>query len=198
MGLKNNRIYILCLGAFRNKEERQLVISLSKSYKGKNRVEILAPSFYTVPYRNNPIRFCLMYAKYIMYKLRYRNIHTERLNVNNERLPYFFGASDISFIHRLHILNSGNVPLALYMGNIIIGPQSGNVGEILKRTGNILFNPQDLSTLSAAINKGINLINKQKGLENHNYAIKHLNTRNISKELYITFQKLLNFTHHEQ
>lgn len=52
--------------------------------------------------------------------------------------------ADIALLQRVKILNSGSLPLNFYFGNVVVGPDVGNVGEILKKTGNPVFNVEDV------------------------------------------------------
>lgn len=174
--------YILCFGAFRHDEERNLIIQLAKHLKGK-KISILAPSFLKVPKGKNPKYVLKPLLRFLYYKVKYPNIKfNKEHHVNNEMLPYYYGASSISLIQRVKILNSGNVSLGFYMKNIVIGPNLGNVGEWLKETENPTFNPNEIQTLYNAIDTALK--NESKGLENHHYAINNLNVKKISSELY--------------
>lgn len=45
--------------------------------------------------------------------------------ISNTELPYYFSATDIVLIQRKEILNSGNVPMALFFHKVVAGPNSG-------------------------------------------------------------------------
>ena len=184
--------YVLCFGEFRANEERRLIIELAKTIKGSN-IKILAPSFCLIPRRLNLLVVCKMLIKYILYKLKYRkSILFENKPVNNNKLLYYYSASDISLIHRLRILNSGNVTLGFLMKNVVVGPNTGNVGELLKKSGNPTFEPLELqTTLLPAIKKAIELVSLDKGNDNYQYAMEKLNTKDISKMLYCYYKQII-------
>ncbi len=48
---------------------------------------------------------------------------------------------DVVWILRNRILNSGNVPLAFSLGKVVVGPNVGNVGNILNKYRNPVFSP---------------------------------------------------------
>lgn len=181
--------YILCLGAFRHEEERNLIILLAKYLKGR-KVAILAPSFFKVPEGRNPRKVLKPLLHFLYYKFRYPNIKiNKKTHVNDQVLPYYYGASSISLIQRVKILNSGNVSLGFYMKNVVVGPNLGNVGQWLKETHNPTFNPHEIQSLYQAID--IALDNESRGLENHQYAIKNLNVKKISSNLYHHYKEIM-------
>ena len=188
LNLNPNNIYILCFGEFRADEERNLIIQLAKQLKNE-KVKILAPSFCLVPKRRNLFYVIMPLLKYLYYKFKYSNIKMEKYFVDDNQLMYYYGASSISLIHRLKILNSGNVPLGFLMKNIVVGPNVGNVGEWLKETNNPTFNPHEEQTLIDAIWLAIR--NNKVGEDNYKYAMKNLTTSIISSKLYYYYKDLL-------
>lgn len=192
LNLKNNITYILCFGEFRANEERRLITHLTKSAVKEN-FRILAPSFCLIPKRRNLLIVLLMFIKYIFYKIKYsKYIVFEKRPINNTKLLYYYGASDISLIHRLHILNSGNVTLGFLMKNVVIGPNIGNVGELLNETNNPTFDPSHINeTLLPAIKQAIKLKQSNKGIYNYEYSMKYLSTTYIAKKLYYYYKNMI-------
>lgn len=188
LNLDSAKLYVLCFGAFRSNEERNLIINLSNELRGKN-IEILAPSFYKVVKRRNLICVLKSYLKYYFYKIRYKNIRFQNDFVKDSDLVYYYGAAFVSLIHRLKILNSGNVPLGFLMKKVIVGPKTGNVGIWLEETGNFTFDPNNLNEISRVIEYIIE--NKIDGISNYDYAITNLTTQNISNQLYQHYKRIL-------
>lgn len=191
LGLDASFQYILCFGTFRNDEERNLVINASQIVK-KQRIRILAPSFYRVRPRRNKLIVLAQWCKKNYYALRYPNIINQGKLVPPSMVPYIIKACDIALIQRIHILNSGNLPLNYYFGNVVVGPLEGNVGTILKTTGNPTFNPKDSRSVIKAIQDGLLLAKQGLGEKNKDYAIQHWSTRIIGKqqfEYYLTILK---------
>jgi len=54
-------------------------------------------------------------------------------------------AADVLLIPRIHSLNSGNVSLGFTYGSVVVGPDAGNIGEILRDSGNPVFSLNDSS-----------------------------------------------------
>jgi glycosyltransferase involved in cell wall biosynthesis len=179
--------YVLCFGNFRADEERQMIINLSRRL-AKDNIRILAPSFFRVPIRKNFFIVAGKYLRYLLYKLQCPNIVTTPHFVDDDNLPYWYGASSISLIQRLKILNSGSVSLGFYMKNCVVGPDLGNVGPWLLQTGNPVFKPNDDDSLYEAVKKAFSL--PFQGEKNHQYAISHLTSQIQSKRLYEIYKSL--------
>lgn len=69
----------------------------------------------------------------------------------------YLNAADVLFIPRLQVLNSGNVTLGMTFGRVVVGPDSWDVGELLRETGNPVFDPERLETAAAAVEEGFRL-----------------------------------------
>ena len=175
--------YIVCFGAFRNNEEREIVDIIRKEYYSKD-VEILAPHYYKIQKRRNFVIIIRQWIQCRIKELLNPGLHIFGWHVSNEMLPYFYGAADISLIQRKKILNSGNLPMGLLMGKVVVGPNVGNVGLILKDTGNPAFLPDDIKSLFNAVNQAITLSEMGKGEENRLYANKHFSTMVVSEKIY--------------
>lgn len=76
--------------------------------------------------------------------------------IDNCDLPYYIAASDVIFIQRKDILNSGNVPLGFLYHKVVMGPATGNIGEILAATGNPTFHPDNRTDILEAFEKRAN------------------------------------------
>ena len=160
--LNPNKKYILCFGAFRADEERELVLNVAKYFK-KKKVEILAPSFLHVPHRRKiPFLPNHLERKSFIYRLFYK-IHMTGNSwtpVSDDMLPYYYMAADLCLIQRKKILNSGNAILPLLFNKVVVGPNVGNVGPLLKEMGFPTFDPKDESSILSAVSKGLSLINE--------------------------------------
>ena len=181
--------YILCIGAFRNQEEKELIRNLSVCLR-KKRIGILAP---TLRFRPN---YKLTYygikslLKRLIQNVAYPNLIIAGHYVSNEELPYYFGSSSILVIQRKEILNSGNLPLAFLMKKAVVGPNVGNVGYILEQTENPTFNPQDASSLTDAVSYALE--NKQIGENNYKKAINDWSSLSIAERVINVYRCLKN------
>lgn len=165
---------VLSFGSFRNDEERQLLIGLSKQLKGPY---YFAPGFYRSKIlRKNPIVSLGVILKHIYYTAlaKQNGIHIAHGYIPDNMLPYYLKSADVLLVQRLSILNSGNVPLAMLAGLPIIGPNEGNVGSFLKETGNYVFEKDKLNQLPSLVEKALS--DQSIGTKNETYAKEHLST----------------------
>lgn len=167
LGLRNNDFVIMSFGAFRNNDEREIVWYLKKHFKN---VVFLMPRFVEVNFKSkNIVKTACLLLKYLYVKVR--GIKMRLLYIKNEELPTFFNASDIVLIQRCSILNSGNLPLGFSAGKVVVGPNVGNVGSILKQTGNPVFNPEDKKTIITAVSTAIEESYNDNNLGQQNYIV---------------------------
>ena len=192
LNLNPNKKYVLCFGAFRSVEERELVDFVVEKFYDKG-VEVLAPHYLTIPKRRNLIKRGEAWLRCRNFERKRKGLHIYGWYVSHEMLPLFYGASDISLIQRKKILNSGNLPMGFYMGKVVVGPDVGNVGQILKDCKNPVFSPENIDTLYDAINDALLLSAKGKGDENRLYAENCFSTKIVSEKLlkvYLEVDKL--------
>lgn len=189
LGLSSSKRYILTLGAFRDDEERQLLMIIGKSLRWTN-TYILAPKFCSYSYDEVMTSMSLQ-DRINWYKLKYLyHIISYGKYVNNEDVPFYYGVSDVSFIQRRRILNSGNVPLGLLMGNVVVGPDVGNIGELLKDLRNPIFDAYNVKSAICAVKEAMRLAKQNLGRINRDYALIHFNTNRIAKMHYECYKSL--------
>lgn len=190
VGLPNHR-YAICLGAFRSMEEKGVFFKIADGFKKFN-VYCIAPSLMLdIPHGKINKRWIKQRIKWVVFKLRHPNAIINLGYVSNELIPFYFALSDFSIIQRLDILNSGNVPLGMYFGNVVLGPNVGNVNEILKETGNPRFDVNDLSTVEKACGDAMMALKIAIGEQNREFAIKNWSTEDVSEEVYQLYKSLI-------
>ena len=181
--LPSDKKIILCFGKFRNNQERQFVLRLKKETTSSHITEgtnsslftlhsslFLMPGFYRETLHTwNPKKFITR----LFHTINYRS---QGIKFCNEVIPEglmqcYFCAADVVLIQRLDILNSGNLPMAFHAGKVVVGPDVGNVGEILRETGNFTFDPHDMRSAVDALQMALEATSK--GKENKVYASKH-------------------------
>ena len=182
---------ILSVGMFRHDEERKILIDLRK-HLNKNEFYILAPGFFwTTIIRKNiflALKALFLTIKYTLIA-RYYGIHICHKFVPNEILPFYLKASDVMLIQRKKILNSGNVSLAMLAGLPIVGPNDGNVESLLRKTGNFVFDKNNLSNLSELILEALS--DESLGKQNFYYAINNLTTSSVVDSLISYYKSFL-------
>ncbi len=187
--IPNDKKIILSFGKFRTDEERQFVLGLKReisSLENNSSVFTLHSSLFLVPgfYREtlhtwNPKKLITRLCHTLYYRLK--GIKFSNEVIPDDLMQCYFCAADVVLIPRLDILNSGNLPMAFHAGKVVVGPNVGNVGEILDETGNFTFNPHDIRSAVKALQKA--LTETTKGRENKTYAAEHWSSGLIATTL---------------
>ena len=203
--LPTDKKIILSFGKFRNDEERQFVFSLKRETVSLQITEganfshftlhsslFLMPGFYRETLHTwNPIKFITRFFYTINYRLKGIKFCNEV--IPDDLMQCYFCAADVVLIQRLDILNSGNLPMAFHAGKVVVGPDVGNVGQILRETGNFTFDPHDMRSAVSALQKA--LTETKKGKENRTYATEHWSSSLIATTLLRYYQQAKNKKH---
>ena len=184
--LDKNKRYILCFGAFRDREEQILIQNILNNIND-DKIRIIAPQYCGIGKRSN----ILYILKFLYYKFKFPKIKMHFGAINDIDLPIYFAAADILLIQRIKILNSGNVPLGYYLKKVVVGPNIGNVGSILQETGNPVFESNSITSVINAIKKGIFLCDNNLGEKNYLFAIEHFSSNAICGKLYDCYKELI-------
>ncbi len=111
--------------------------------------------------------------------------------IKEDMVHLYLNAADFLFLPRINQLNSGNLPLGFTFGKVVVGSNLGNYGEILKETGNPIFEVGDDSSLQKAILKALLLKDDKFGEKNRKIASNKWNTSKIADLYYHEFVNLL-------
>lgn len=185
-----NRQYAISFGAFRNSQEKELFFKIADCLRKYN-VYCIAPSFMDIPTGKINKRWIKQRLKRIYWKIKHPNVVLGGGYVSDELLPYYYAVSDISIIQRISILNSGNVSLGMFFGNVILGPNVGNINELLQETGNITFNVNDYSSLNESCKRLYETLNAGQGMKNKEYVLNTMTTQKIADDTYNLYKSLL-------
>ena len=199
--LPSDKKIILCFGKFRNNQERQFVLRLKKETTSSHITEgtnsslltlnsslFLMPGFYRETLHTwNPKKLITRLYHTIRYKLKGIRFCNEA--IPDDMMQYYFCAADVVLIQRLDILNSGNLPMAFHAGKVVVGPNVGNVGEILHETGNFTFDPHDIRSAVSALQNALEATSK--GGENKTYATEYWSSERIAASLLKYYQQAL-------
>lgn len=172
-------VVVSSFGAFRNDEEIRLYVDMAKDITNGH-MTFLAPRipmghFYHGRHVGKTIQYLFKTCLYKIIGIRHSGFLTEK-----ELIEWLY-ASDIVVIQRKQILNSGNLPLAFAAGKVVVGPDLGNVGEILRETGNFVFDPNDRTSVKNAVLEAIQEVKRgnQLGLRNYRYARENWSTSRV-------------------
>lgn len=109
-------------------------------------------------------------------------VKTEEQVIAPDDVQFYMNAADLLFIPRIQTLNSGNVALGFTYGKVVIGPDYGVIGEVLRQTGNPVFNPSDLKSVATAIQEGFRLSGTDLGEQNLDYCRRYMNWDNLADQ----------------
>ena len=184
--LSADKKIVLSFGKFRNEQERNFVLDLQRSF-GRSFL-FLMPGFYRETLHTwNPRKFITRLFHTISYRLK--GIKFSNEVIPDDLMQCYFCAADVVLIQRLDILNSGNLPMAFAAGKVVVGPDVGNVGQILHETGNFTFDPLRLESAVEALQKAFTAA--EKGEENKAYATAHWSSDVIAAKLLKCYQEAI-------
>jgi glycosyltransferase involved in cell wall biosynthesis len=157
LGIAKNASVVLVFGAIRNSEERSLILDMFMGLTAPNKLLLVSR------WRETLANVSWIRLKYWLRDLKrlYYRLHP-RFNFNygfveESDTQIYLNAADVLFIPRLRVLNSGNVTLGMTFGRVVVGPDSWDVGALLKETGNPVFDPDAPDTSVAAVEQGLAL-----------------------------------------
>lgn len=188
--LPQDAFIVTAFGKFRNKEERRMVFKAYYKWKYPHKL-LVAPRFYSFSRLNKYEghffkRLISRAGYYLLIPLINRLMRMDAGSIDemmdNCDLPYLISASDVIFIQRRDILNSGNVPLAFLFHKVVVGPDVGNIGDLLKQTGNPTFEPDNQKSILRALERSRRLVYLERGESNYAYALENMNIRKVGKE----------------
>ncbi|MEO0794568.1 MAG: hypothetical protein AAFX93_05385 [Verrucomicrobiota bacterium] len=171
LGIPMDRKVVLIFGAIRNDEETDLILNAFNGATTSNKF-LLASRW-----RERLADVSWIRLKYWIRDAKrwyYRNSGKHRFNygfVQEEDAQYYLHAADVLFIPRLKVLNSGNITLGMTFGKVIVGPDSLDVGSLLKSTGNPTFDPDKPDTAAAALDEAFKLTDADLGQKNQRLAL---------------------------
>lgn len=196
LGIPPDRFVVLAFGAFRHAEERQLVWGAFHRMHHPAKY-LLAPRLWPYTRKDAHLKGLKQFAGKLLYALaRFTEgffnsrITSPETLVPDTELPNYLAAADVVFIQRTDILNSGNVPLAFSFSRVATGPDRGNIGELLKATGNPVFNPADHASVDRSLEQAARLAATGKGDENRAYAERHFGIHRIATMYCDLYQRL--------
>jgi len=184
-----DRQVVLSFGKFRNNQERHFILSLISNYSprygrgvGGEAPIFLMPGFYRETLHTwNPKKLVNRLYHTLFYKLKGIKFCNEV--IPSDLMQCYFCAADVVLIQRLDILNSGNLPMAFAAGKVVLGPDYGNVGKILRETSNFVFDPTNIDSAVQAVQEALIASDTDKGLRNKKYAEKYWSSVVIAKAM---------------
>ena len=192
LNFAENKKYIICFGIFRSNEERNLIINLSKTLD--TRIwKIIAPGFMNIYSQMKSLKRIKQRLRKLYYKLRYGIYCTGKsfAPVPDEDVPYYYGLADIALIHRVKVLNSGNAYMPMLFSKVVVGPDVGNVGPLLKKWGYPVFDVCNLSTLNKSIEEGLALVKRNIPQLLRKQQLEEYSTEKVTECLYKYYSSVI-------
>ncbi|HQX48697.1 MAG TPA: hypothetical protein PLR25_02240 [Planctomycetaceae bacterium] len=191
LGIANNSRVMLVFGAIRNDEERDLILKTFQAIKQKRKVLLVSK------WRETLAKVSWIRLKYWLRdlnRLYYRLHPSYKFNysfVEEEDTQLYLNAADVLFIPRLKVLNSGNITLGMTFGKVVVGPDSWDVGELLRETGNPVFDPEHPETAAAAVDRAFQLVEEGKvGPANQKLALEQWGADQCAAKYVEFFERL--------
>ena len=195
LNLPQDKKIVLSFGKFRSDQERSFVLNLKKRIEHTS-LFTLHPSLFLMPGFYRETLHTLNLKKFITrlyHTLRYRLKGVQFCNdvIPDDLMQCYFCAADVVLIQRLDILNSGNLPMAFAAGKVVVGPNVGNVGQILRETGNFVFDYTDMDSAVNSILAALKVSETDKGTQNKKYAEEHWSSAVIAKAMIENYKTVI-------
>ena len=192
LGIPCDSRVMLVFGAIRNHEERDLILRTFQGLRAKRKVLLVSRWRETLA-KVKWIR--LKYWLRDLNRLYYRLHPSYRFNygfVEEADTQLYLNAADVLFIPRLKVLNSGNITLGMTFGKVVVGPDSWDVGELLKETRNPVFDPDHPETAIAAMELGLKLAQEGRiGPANQKLALEQWSAEQCGERYVEFFRRLV-------
>lgn len=170
LGISPQAKVMLVFGAIRNDDEAQLILDTFNRIQTRDKILLVS----RWREKGGPLRRVERWqrdAKRLYYKLHPRYVFNFGF-VKEEDAQLYLNAADVLFIPRLKVLNSGNITLGMTFGKVVVGPNCWDVGELLRETGNVVFDEDHPATASAAMEQAFDLAaNTDLGERNRQLAL---------------------------
>ena len=177
---------LLCFGLFRNNVERNLALNAWKKVDLPKKY-LLAPRFFPV----NKKYFAGFKQRVKAAYYRLRGVRFTNDFIPHDMVETYFCAADVLMIQKVATTNSGNLTLGFHAKKVVVGPNVGNIKEILEKTGNPVFDPNDIATVTKAMKDGFRLKETELPQNNYDYAMSNWNVSEIALQHVDVYQKII-------
>ncbi len=191
LGIAGNANVLLIFGAIRNTQERDLILNSFKRINVPRKILLVSC------WREKLAKVSWIRLKYWLRDLNrlYYRLHPQyHFNygfIEEEDAQIYMNAANVLLIPRLHVLNSGNVTMGMTFGKVVVGPDSFDVGHLLKSTGNPVFDPDKPETAAGAIERAFELSREnQIGPANQQKALTEWSPEQCADQYFYFFKKL--------
>lgn len=168
--IKGDKRVILIFGAIRSKDEQDFALSVFNSLDETNKFMIV-PRWFSLP--NHNVLQKLAAKINTFFNMFSKDTILQDYLVPESEIQLYMNASDIVFIPRFEVLNSGVIMLAFSFNKVVVGPSTGSIGELLELSNNPVYQVGDINDAVSKISKGLELSKQQVG--NHSFIKKNMN-----------------------
>ncbi len=185
--LPQGAFIVAALGKYRSRDEIRLTVGGFRRTPVDHKL-LLAPRLYPFsrqnPYPGKPLKRYLSRMGYHLLIPLLNRWFNLRAGASDEvvdpcDLPYYIAAADVILIGQKGDLSTSDILLAFLFRKVVAGPDSGNIGELLRETGNPTFHPGDKFRIAHALLQARRLSRKLKGEMNHDYALDRMSIKEV-------------------
>lgn len=189
LGIGKNRVVVCAFGNLRTHKNSQLALDLFSRFR-QSRKTLLSSRWKEIPTpsKRRVIKYLTWNYHYLQRKLTKRFILANHF-VSDEDVQDYLLSSDIVLVARSFSLNSGVLPLAFTFGKVVVGPEWGNIGEWLKKTGNPTFDPC-LTRGERVLDLAWKLSCEGLGEKNRQFALTNWNQQLITEQIVGFFKEV--------
>lgn len=188
LNIDQDAFVMIIPGTIRNKKEKKLLLRAFKHMKIGKKVLIVTNMRSDINL-NFPGRIRLKKFFNIKGFLmdRFKKKYKEPKYIFNygimpeKELALKMSASDLVLVPRINILNSGNIFLGFTYRKIVVGPDTGNIGEPLKALNLPLFNPESNPSILDALKKGIEMA--KSGIKLNEKILLKYHPKKVAKQM---------------
>jgi len=170
---------VLTFGNFRYAQEKALVTTAISGQRDR-RVRLIAPKWHKASEYafslKHPMLALRSLNKCIRARLTGMSLDCKKV-ISDEEVARYFTAADVVLIQRVEDLNSGNIPMAFLFGKTVVGPDCGNIGDWLRKTGNVVFDATRSESVCSGLSRALALSETGLGAENHRFAMENWSTQ---------------------
>lgn len=191
LGLKTRDFVFMTFGIIRKKEEQDNLVKAFLAIRSKNAKLIVNQPFIDKSQKSS-------YVKSLVERFRILYLKTRGVYFNwnyfvpEDNIQNIINAADVVISPRVNQLNSGIVYLGFSFAKIVMGPDIGNIGEVLRNTSNVVFDPNNHESIKKAFENSYNKIGTDLGRRNFDYVRTNCDIVDVGKKHFEFYSVLLN------
>lgn len=179
------KAFVILAFSLRNETERDFVLNTFNKVKIPRKF-LFSPKWYAGDFYKNGNLIGLIKEK--LFEIKSRLYRDKRFMSNKHHLvhneiQYYLNLCDVVLIPRVDSLNSGVIPLAMAFGKPVIGPNVGNITDVLETINNPSFRPGDFNQAAHILNTNRDIKNwKAIGKRNKDFGSKYWSVKDMAEK----------------